>query len=304
MTENEEPDTSWIRKAFNMDFVGPERPRPALPIDTRAPLRKVMESIPLSQLGATLQAMSLDDEQWKKLASSKLMKSATTKWRDLIDGTKYIFFHPEVFNPWKDLTYLYKTFDDFKGSTHFRFLTSTLQLNEILTEYNASNRKKLESIFLNLDSSTPNKKLKKKILNALKDEAISESSKPFLAVLLYAILSTIGHIADIDTFIGIICKQLSRGETNATGSTICKIQASTSTTNSNPSEIWIIKKENINLRNGPGTKYKTITKLSTPNRITILESKIDSDWIRIETHIDGLPFEGWIYKKFAAKISL
>ena len=54
----------------------------------------------------------------------------------------------------------------------------------------------------------------------------------------------------------------------------------------------------VNLREGPGTKYKVLRKIPKDTKINVI--RIDGDWLRVESKTENPP--GYIDKRFAKKL--
>src|SRR5262249_168624 len=54
----------------------------------------------------------------------------------------------------------------------------------------------------------------------------------------------------------------------------------------------------VNLREGPGTKYKVLRRIPKDTRINVI--RIDGDWLRVESKKGNPP--GYIDKRFAEKM--
>lgn len=295
-------DNNWMRRAFGLDFVGPRLPLPDYPVDKKVSLRKVMESVPLSPLGATLQSLTLTRGQWIDLVSGPLLADTVAKWHKLSEGIESIVYYPEAFAAWRDLTNIYKTFDEFKKSIHFRFLTSDLSDKEFFEEYYASDRDRVDLLFSGLEDSSINRKLKKAVLGFLHGDIGRQYSACYVLIIIGVLLSVIGKVTDIDAFIGIVCKTLPQATVGSAGySVMCNWQKGIKDEGGLAAipGVWFIKRDNVHLRSGPGKNFESIVKLREQDTF-LLQQDPGKGWMKIQTEVHGVRYEGWVSRRFVA----
>lgn len=298
-------DTGWARRAFGLDFVGPRLPLPEYPVDKKIPLRKVFEAIPLSPLGATLQSMSLTRGQWIDLASSELLAGVVAKWNKLCEGAESVVFHYKSLLAFRDITFVYKTFDDFKSCSNFRFLTSGLSFADVLQEHYGSNRNQISALFSNLESSAASRKLKKAVLDLLRGDLGGKYSVEYLLLVIIIVLGFMGKVTDVDGFIAVVCKTLPPENVSSDYySKICAWQKGSSKSDENQlasSGAWFVKRDNVHLRNGPGVNFDSVVRLREYGTFQLVEDP-GTGWLKIKTEVQGLRYEGWMAKRFAVHI--
>ncbi|SUD46829.1 Uncharacterised protein [Pseudomonas fluorescens] len=300
---SEDVDVSWIRKSFQLDFVGPLRRGIDVP-KLKVPLSKVLKAVPMSPLGTTLMSMKLNRKEWVVLASSEQLAEVSKKWRFLVDSIGTMGNLAKTLGMYPDLAESFKSFEDFKASIHFKMLTSNLSTQEIFDVHEASDRFDIRLLFGDVDNSPVSPKLKSELRRLVKQRNQYGLSREDVAFLLWiwfwlGATSLFNTALSLDQGIGMVCRWIPP-QINGAGvyTELCRMQKGVET---NDGGIWIVDRDNVHLRSGPSKETSSIKKLRFKDSFTLLESS-ENGWVKVAIEIDGDRITGWIYKPFTSLI--
>lgn len=293
-------DADWLRKSFKIgegSVVFPESDNPW----RKVPLYKVLKAVPLSSLGTTLQSLTLNQKQWKKLAASDSLKDVARKWRELVEPCNILVDLGDKSLKPLELAKAFETFEDFKNSVHFGMLTSEISTVEIFDIHNYTGKADLKTLFSNIDNAPISKGLKRKLLKLAADheERGYNAYQIFLIVFFYLQLAVAyGYNAAqvLDTLTGMVCRIYPAPVAGwSVYTTACRIQKGLDSISEG---VWAIKGDNVNLRNAPSAKALSLMKLGAGQTFLLLDDA-GNGWYKIAIDVQGVRHDGWIYKRFA-----
>lgn len=302
-------ESNWIRKSFLMDSIAPSQASEKIKL--KVPLRKVLEAVPLSILGASLLELELNQEEWHKLASSDELRAVAEKWSSMIEGSNLLVTLPRAFD---NLTGSFKTFRAFKESPQFRMLTSDISVVEVADVHNYSDTIDVEILFSGRVSSTASGPLKKKILKLVRDREHLGLSNLQVALRIFGLLLTLAgsnassllvkgfYIAEkavaLDGLVGAVCRVLPPEPKGwSVYTSLCRAQKGQDIAQDG---VWLVKSANVNLRAEPASSSESLGKVQPLQTFTPLDDPENNGWIKVSLELDGVRMQGWIYKKFVA----
>lgn len=301
-------DTSWIRKAFGLDFVGPTRPMPKDEsierLFRRAPLRTVIDLMPMSDLGSTLLSLELEAAEWQTLAAGPLLAETVSRWDAMVRSVRLVVGPNVAFlGRHVEFSKNFKTLDEFKKSSHFKSLTSEFSLEEVFKVHDLSDKDRLDLIFPNAQDSPASRKLKKQILALVRDSKRRDGvvvDSVVIVMLLTLLLSYLNKTAEtvvnVDSAIGVICKYIPVSTTDGNILTsICRKQKEGQAKRATGG---YIRRDSVYLRGGPSKSELALVKMRKYDQFWLLDDP-EEGWIKIKIFKDGVPLEGWVYKPFA-----